>query len=150
MLSGPSLEMVAEAVLGPTPGEAVDATALLFGGSVLLGTYFTARLPLWGVEVRPDRLIARGVLLTRRYRRSDIARVKSLQVTGLADWMLGVLMNSPSTVFYVLRVQLSTGRTRTLYASHSSKPDIDRAARIVTAWLTSGRAVVSTAPSAEA
>lgn len=109
-------------------------------------TYLTARLPLWGAEIRFDRLIVRGALLTRRYRRGDIVSAQCQQVRGLADWILGILFNSPSMVFYVLRVRLETGRTKTLYASNSSKPDIDRAERIVTAWLTSKSAVATTAP----
>lgn len=106
----------------------------------------TAWMPLWGTEIRFDRLIVRGALLTRRYRRGDIVSAQCQQVRGLADWILGILFNSPSMVFYVLRVRLETGRTKTLYASNSSKPDIDRAERIVTAWLTSKSAVATTAP----
>lgn len=150
MLSGPVLDALAGVPSSLVPGGMNDPALPAIAIAVVLGAYFAARLPLWGAEMRGDRLIVRGFLLTRRYRRSEIESVRSSRVSGLADWMLGILMNSPTTVFYALRVHLKTGRTKVLYASHSSKSDIDRAARIVTAWLASEDALVSVTPSAGA
>ncbi|PTT22427.1 hypothetical protein DBR36_01995 [Microbacterium sp. HMWF026] len=145
MLSAPSLDLLAEIVSG-APSESVHDPALLaLGGCVLPVALITARFPLWGAELRSELLIVRGVLWTRRYRKSEIVSVHSHEVTGLSDYVLGVLFNSHRSVFYVMRMQLTTGRTKTLYASTSSKPDIDRAARIVTTWMAGAGAAVATA-----
>lgn len=130
------LAPLGEAVIshGLTPGTPSAILVVPFTAAAPVIAVLVARIGWWGVELRKDVLIARGLLRSRRFRRDDIEAVWPGRVSGLGGLLLGVLMNNQGD-YFALNLQRRGERAKTLYASHSSHDDVLNAAQIVKRWV---------------
>lgn len=124
-----------QALTEPKPAPWMPSLIAPYGVGFVVVATFAARIGRWGAELTPDVLMTHGFFLDRRYARDDIRAVTSARVTGVHEWLLGMLMNRPAVEFFALRVHLLSGKTKVLFASHSTEYDIQKAARIVNARL---------------